>query len=211
MEALKNLLKVVEARRGVYPGFNLYHVLKALELVGRGRIGRPALRKELGLGDASTRTLLTRLRSQGLIRTKRPLGAELTDLGREVLDAVKRRLTVLGILSHGSICGDCVTSVAVLRDSTKLVEKVGLLRLRDLLVKAGADGAVILYYINGKVMIPYVGGSEEFRDRLVREVLENTELRDNDVIVVAMCASEERDRCTEYLVNALLDVLIREN
>jgi len=209
MDAAKIIAEIVMPRRRVKPNFTPYHVVKALTVISEGHVGRPKLREELRLGDASTRTLLKRLREAGLIRSFRPTGTELTEKGRNVLRDLQNRLVILGEVMHGGICGDCITSAVVLKDAADTLKKLGVLRVRDLVVKQGAEGALILLVNpNGGTSMPVQDGNMPFTDSLVTDVKEKTPLKEGDVILVAMCGPND-DLCTAHVVNAAIEVLMR--
>ncbi len=201
------VLRVAGSRRGMTPGFTTYHVIKALDLLSRRRLGRPTLGKELGLGDASTRTLLNRLREAGLVRSHRPLGTELTELGREILKAVRSRLEIVGSVSASDICGECIAAAIIVREGIKYLSRLGVLRMRDLVVKSGADGALILKYVGGRVMMPTTEGDAEFSGRLLEDVLSKTLLKEGDVIIVSLCGGSSEDSCLSYAVNAVMNLI----
>ncbi len=209
MDAARIIAEIAMPRRKVKPNFTPYHVIKALMIISKGHVGRPKLREELRLGDASTRTLLKRLREAELIRSFRPTGTELTEKGREVLKEVLSSLVVLGKVAHGNICSNCVTSAVVLRNATDLLRRMGVIRVRDLVVKQGADGALILLVgPDGRVLMPVQDGEVPFTDPLVLDIRGKVSLRKGDVILVAMCSPHD-ESCTEYVVNAAIAVLER--
>ncbi len=209
MNAARIIAEIAMPRRKVKPNFTPYHVIKALMIISKGHVGRPKLREELKLGDASTRTLLKRLKEAGLVRSFRPTGTELTERGREVLKEVLNSLVVLGEVAHGSICDNCVTSAVVLRNAADLLRGMGVIRVRDLVVKQGADGALILLVgPNGRALMPIQGGEIPFTDPLVSNVRKKVPLREGDVILVAMCSPHD-ESCIEHVVNAAITVLKR--
>ncbi|GEM_PF-317757 len=204
---LEIVLRVAESRRGVAPAFTTYHVIKALDLLSRRRLGRPTLGKELGLGDASTRTLLSRLREAGLVRSYRPLGTELTELGREVLKAVRSRIKIVGKVSTAGVCERCVASAVIVKGGIKYLSRLGVLGMRDLIVKSGADGALILKCAGGKVMMPTTEGDVEFSGALLKDIISKASLEDGDVIVVPLCRDGSESACLSYAVNAIVKLL----
>jgi len=207
MDAAKAIAEIAMPRRKVKPNFTPYHVVKALMIISKGHVGRPKLREELKLGDASTRTLLKRLKEAGLIRSFRPTGTELTERGREVLKEVLDSLVMLGDVPHGNICSKCVTSVVVLKNAANILKKIGVIKVRDLVVKQGADGALILLVRSkGKVMMPIQNGEVPFADSLIFNIRRMLTLEEGDVILVAMCDPQD-ESCTEHAVNAAITVL----
>ncbi len=207
MDAARIIAEISIPRRKVKPNFTTYHVVKALMIINKGHIGRPKLREELRLGDASTRTLLKRLREAELIRSFRPTGTELTEKGREVLKEILDNLVMLGEVVHGNICSNCVTSAVVLRNAANLLRRLEVIKIRDLVVKQGAEGALILLVgPGGRILMPIQDREVPFTDPLVLDIREKVSLREGDVILVAMCSPHD-ESCTEHVVNAAIAVL----
>lgn len=66
-QAVKAVLKAAEPRRGGSTGYTAYHVVQALRLLSQEPpVGRPRLQRELGIGEAAAKTLLSRLERLGL-------------------------------------------------------------------------------------------------------------------------------------------------
>jgi len=209
MDAARVIAEIAMPRRKVKPNFTPYHVLKALMIISRAPAGRPKLREELKLGDASTRTLLKRLKEAGLVRSFRPTGTELTEKGREVLKELLNNLIVLGKVEHGNICSNCTTAAVVLRKAMDVLKGTGVIKVRDLVVKQGAEGALILLVDSkGRILMPLQKGEVPFTDPLASDIMRKVPLEEGDVILVAMCNPHD-EFCTEYVVNAAIAVLKR--
>jgi len=61
-EILNSLIK--EKAPGPALTFTLLHLIKALELMAEGPIGRGKLAKSLGIGEGTVRTIIKRLKSK---------------------------------------------------------------------------------------------------------------------------------------------------
>ena len=113
-----------------------------LELAGGFR-SRKYISRELGIGEGVARKILAGLKSRGYIETLKA-GSHITEAGREFLLCNLRQRQVVGIGSFklSELGEDVVAVVAHLRGfryTRSIVE------LRDVAVKAGADGALIIY------------------------------------------------------------------
>ncbi|MCS7099655.1 MAG: DUF4443 domain-containing protein [Sulfolobales archaeon] len=204
MSLLSKLKKVSEPVGGVRPSFEVYHVYAALvSLYLEAPIGRLALAKRLSLGEASVKTLVRRMKLGGLVDVDRAAGVLLTEEGREVVEYLKQVVDLLGPVDVGSLCGSCEAYGAVLRKFRELSEKIGYLKLRDQVVREGAEGAIIIYCGETPVM-PVSGGLEKaegvLRDIAVRSCSED------DVLVLSICY-RNGGTCAKALVNAVLKIL----
>ena len=206
------LLKIAEERGGVKPGFSPYHVFEVLDfLYVRGVSGRHELMRLSGLGEASIKTLLNRLRKAGLVSILRPHGTRLTEVGRELVGNLKNTLKIIPYLRSESICTNCVISGLVLSNGYSILEKVGgVIVLRDLIVKEGADGALILTYFKETFYLPMMKELEELRNEELSKQLRDYEVRDNDLIVLGMCYSSNGKRCLAAVFNTIIKILSSE-
>ncbi len=90
---LKSLLEMARPRKGGTPTFTAYHAARALGLLEGERMGRQRLARLLGLGEASTRTLLEIMSELGLVE-KAGRGFQTTGRGRELAATLSRVLKV---------------------------------------------------------------------------------------------------------------------
>lgn len=209
MSKMKVLLKITEERGGVKPAFSPYHVFKVLEfLYARGVSSRHELMRLLGLGEASVKTLLNRLRGAGLVSISRPHGTKLTEAGRELVGSLVSVIKLIPYLRLESVCVNCTISGLLLSGGYAILRKVGgVVVLRDLIVREGADGALILTYSKGTFYLPVTGSLEELGDEELRQQLRDFHVRDGDLIVLGMCYSSDSERCLAAAVNAIIKVL----
>lgn len=172
---------------GADPSFGDVHLLRTLFILDSGTVGRKKLVKLLGVGEGSVRTIIKRLSGEGLVGSTQA-GHHLTDAGKEHVEAK------LSVLSKPSVvgCGDLVPSahksLTVVKASGQAVGSgVGL---RDVALKAGADGAVILVYDGG---LRFPDSSLDLSDypEAVAE-LGGLDLNDGDVVVIGFASSPEK-------------------
>ncbi len=135
---LETLRELARASRGGSPAYTMYHIYRALELIREHPRGRPLLARSLGLGEASARTLLRRLRSWGLVDSGYR-GNRLTEAGVRVLEAVRSSLEVLDLdeLVWPGSAGIYTPLV------NPPVDIVSVYRVRDHLVMHGCREALI--------------------------------------------------------------------
>ncbi len=205
MDRLARLKKLSEPAGGVRPSFDVYHAYLALVSLRReAPIGRLTLARTLLLGEASVKTLVRRMRREGLVDVDRAAGVFLTREGLELAEELEKTLEFVGRLDLSSVCGDCEAYGVVVRGFRRVVdERVGYLRLRDEVVRGGAEGAIIVYC--GDVpMMPVSGGFE--RAEGVLKTLASERCREGDVLAISICYGD-RGECARALLNAILRVL----
>ncbi|MEB3860830.1 MAG: hypothetical protein GSR84_01245 [Desulfurococcales archaeon] len=158
---LETLREMARASRGGSPAYTMYHIYRALELIGEHPRGRPLLARSLGLGEASARTLLRRLRSWGLVDSGYR-GNRLTGAGVRVLEAVRSSVEVLEL---GGIVWP--ESAGVYTPSVNPpVDIVSVYRVRDHLVMHGCREALIGGYTARGPVFP--GVPEDLASRLAQ-------------------------------------------
>jgi DNA-binding PadR family transcriptional regulator len=135
-------------KKGPLPRFAEVHIREALELIGKhGRIGRKDLANELRIGEGSIRTVLNQLKKRGLITSSRG-GHALTTKGRRALG---KPLEFVEIDAGDMTVGE-VDVATVVRGAANRVKKG--IEQRDEAIKAGAAGATVLVFKNGKLQFP---------------------------------------------------------
>lgn len=196
--------RATEPRRGVAPRYRPYHVIKLLRLLyHREPLGRHALSRELGLGEASTRTLLRRLRELGVVEVDRVGGAILTELGRkairefmEFVPAIARVTQVLERLKLDREAVAALVSSTLLGDAKPVV-------IRDYIVKRGASAALIVRVDEDAAKIPPDDVGEETFPELKR-LREELDAKKGLYILISYSGSEEQ--AEQALIEAILDI-----
>lgn len=152
MSGISALQETTKPRQGNRPSYDEAHVIWALDLIGsEPPLGRLSLMKRLGLGEASVKTMLRRLREFGLIKVDRVGGAELTDKGRSVLEEWRRNVEI-STTQIKSLGWDGVR--VVLRGGQDLITKIGVLSLRDSIIRLGAEAVLIVTRTRTGIEIP---------------------------------------------------------
>ncbi len=199
---------VIEPRRGVRPAFTAYEVLRAITLIHssvRG-LGRPTLMKMLGLGEASTRTLLRRLSEAGLI-TSRGYGFAVTEHGKHIADLINNYILVVEHLPPEDVCSECTLSGVVLREplSSELRGKP-VLAIRDTAVREGARGALVIASEGHHLYLPLPGGGRGRVPHKLGQAL-GTLMRDGDIAVLSICGDMDPSSCVRIAFNAVFWLL----
>ncbi len=202
MDRLARLKRLSEPAGGVKPSFDVYHAYMALASLRReAPVGRLALARALSLGGASVKTLVKRMRKEGLVDVDRAAGVFLTREGLELAEELERVLEVLGQLDLSSVCGSCEAYGVVVKGFRRVLdERVGYLRLRDEIVREGAEGAIIVYC--GDVPLMPVSGGLERAEGVLKD-LASERCGEGDVLAISICHGD-RGRCARALLNAVL-------
>ncbi|MGC8975843.1 MAG: DUF4443 domain-containing protein, partial [Thermoprotei archaeon] len=165
----------------------------------------------LGLGEASVKTLLNRLREADLVSISRPHGTTLTETGRELVSSLKNTIKLISHLRVEGLCTDCIISGLVLSNGYAILDKIGgVIVLRDLVVREGADGALILTYLRGAFYLPLTRELEELKNEELSHQLRDSRIHENDLIVLGMCYSGNSERCLAAAFNAIVKIISSE-
>jgi len=207
MKSAQLLSILCSAKRGVKPKFTPYHILKTLLYLTERPHGRMELSRKLGLGEASTRTLIQRLKVEGLIDVDKIAGAFLTDKGRKVIDEMLDKIILVGSINVKDYCEDCRGYCIVIRRGLTIVRDRGVLAIRDLVVREGAYGAIIAIFKEGRFLLPVAGNAyEEFRDESLKKfLLSRVTIMEDDAIMISLCKGEID--CSMPLINAAIHML----
>jgi len=173
---------------GPTPSFTELHLAKAIEIMGRERIGRLGLSERLGLGEGTTRTLIDRLLEAGLAKISKR-GCELTRSGFSILKELGSKIGPMSRVSRSPITvGPYDFGVLVRKAANKVASGI---EQRDAAVRAGANGAVTLVFKDHRLLMPPVDDSKirESRDA-IEQILENFRPAEKDVIVIAGADTE---------------------
>jgi len=138
--AAEKILAAAEAHRGGLLNYTAYHAFRLLEALSRGPLGRPRIVRLLGLGEASVKTLLSRMRQLGLVdRDPAGRGYILTRAGREALGSLSELIRIykprLGVFED--------TTAIVVAGVPAPRTLVDVYRVRDVLVMEGCREALI--------------------------------------------------------------------
>jgi predicted transcriptional regulator len=183
---------VNEKALGPSPSFSVFHLLRALELVGEESIGRSKLADQLDVGEGVARTLIGRLKDAGLILISKT-GCSLTDKGVRLWKQYGATMRKVEIQKNELAPGEHNFAVLVRNRGHKV--KSGM-EQRDAAVMAGAIGATTVLFKKNRLIFPstYSAVVKDF-PKASTQILGLLKLKDNDAVVIA---SSDSPRKAEY-------------
>jgi len=146
-------------------------------------MGRQRLGEALGLGEGSVRTLVSLLRSRGLIRADER-GMRLTSRGLRELEAAG--LESSPVSARGLSVSECDVAVRVRGAAGRVRDG---LRQRDEAVMAGAEGATTLVVRGGRLLMPPETDIDSSSPELAGQVRRAFQLMEGDAIVIGSARS----------------------
>ena len=193
-------------------GYSFYHAVKLLDLLSvKGPLGRALISRELGIGEGSSRSLVRCLRSSGLIETDPVGGSYLTDKGHGVLTKWR------GIIT-GSICvkerldpspWDLISLTCIHESRSGEVLAKGILNIRDMIVRSGCLGALIMGVRGGEVYMLDTAGRPDInmsRTPLGTRILDLCGDKEGALVIISSSDSSclDAERCIWETVASLL-------
>ena len=175
---------------GPVAAFSYIHVAIVILLVGdEAPVGRIGLSKKLGLGEGTTRSIVTRLMRSRVVNISRR-GCALTQRGEALYGLLRRKLSAVIELDAEQLALGKSNAAIMVRASGRNV-KHGV-EQRDAALRAGAEGAVTLLVKNREYVVP-VEPEETLAslDPLVLRLESCFHPRDNDVLIIA--GAQERN------------------
>lgn len=166
---------------GNSPNFTKIDVLRCFLKFSRN-IGRQELARELELGEGTVRTILEELKSKNLLDSTKK-GHFLSKKGKETLKrayeciGMPKIIAVHGIYPNFKKIGVQVRGAASLK---------GLYRLRDIAVKNGAEGAIILEF-DKRLYAPESGYEQDYK-----ELEKCFDFRDSDALIIAFSEQKRK-------------------
>lgn len=169
---------------GPVPKFNDYHIWKAFQcLDDTNPVGRKKLSQILGIGEGSTRTILSMMQDQSMITIGKS-GILLTDAGTEFKKSVHMDVADISISDLTIGDRDCAVRVPKMARNVKYGCEE-----RDAAIKSGATGATTLIYTNGKLIFP---GSDYPVDPEVESKIRSVfSLKNDDVVIIGTGPTRE--------------------
>lgn len=165
---------------GNIPNFTKIDILRCF-LKFNKNIGRQELAKEIGLGEGTVRTILDILKSKKLLDSNKK-GHFLSKNGKEMLAQINEFVKAAKTIASKSLYPDLKKVGVQLKSTSSLKE---LYKLRDIAVKHGAEGALILEFDN-KLYAPESNYELDYK-----ELERLFDFEKNDVLIVAF-SNEKR-------------------
>ncbi len=159
---------------GNTPNFTKIDVLRCFLRFNKN-VGRRELSRELELGEGTVRTILEALKSKKFLDSTKK-GHFLSGKGHEMLLGIYDSIIIPKELFAKDIYPNSKKIGVLVRNVISLKE---LHRLRDIAVKNGADGAIILRFEN-KLYAPESGYEQSYG-----ELEKHFDLKNNDALIIA--------------------------
>jgi predicted transcriptional regulator len=167
---------------GPTPSFNEAQVVKALEIIDTGAVGRSKLSQELGLGEGVTRTLLKHMKKEGIIKTSRQ-GIALSEYGKKIFSNLRSRISEYIEIPNSSLTIGPFNIAVLVRNAAHKIKKG--VEQRDMAIRAGAQGATTLIFSKDNLKMP---STEEnaFRNNpsIQKMLVFKLNPKENDVIII---------------------------
>ena len=169
---------------GPVPKFNDYHIWKTFQCLDESNpVGRKKLSQLLGIGEGSTRTILSMMQEQNMITIGKS-GILLTDAGIEFKKSVSMDVADISISDLTIGDKDCAVRVPKMARNVKYGCEE-----RDAAIRSGATGATTLIYTNGKLIFP---GSDYPVDHEVEAKIRSVfSLKNDDVVIIGTGPTRE--------------------
>ncbi len=181
VDVLRHLAGVKAA--GPIPSFTELHLAKAIEIIGRERIGRIGLSERLGLGEGTTRTLIDRFLEARLVKISKR-GCELTDRGLSIMKHLDSKLGAKASVPKSPVTvGPHDFGILVRKAANKVSSGI---EQRDAAVRVGANGAVTFLFKDDQLLMPSAEDSKTRRSPdALGQIVRSFRPEENDVIVIA--------------------------
>lgn len=192
VEAAARLIEVSRAERGGSPRYGPYKAFLALKIIGSSSLGRLRLAHMLGLGEASARTLLQRLKEANLIISKER-GVELSEVGKEILRQIESAITVrrAGLPFPGWER----SLILLLKGLSEPRDLVDVYRARDWVVMEGCNEAIIGGLADRRIEFPGLP------DEVASQIAPHVPREGSGLLLVVP------ERCEEMAMNAAIKML----
>lgn len=144
-------------------------------------VGRYYLKHKLGLGEATIRNILMKMKKLGIIESLRG-GHKLTSKGLETAKDILNKIEIINLdipIKPGKH-----NILIIIRNIGNKI-KTGV-EERDNVIKYGGTGAVILIFRDGKIVFPDSGLEvDNWYPRLTEKVTSKIQLKEEDVILIS--------------------------
>lgn len=148
---IRSLDKIAEPRRNIYPGFNKAHVLLTIKWISESPRSRIFLEKNLGIGEASVKTLIKRLKEEGLVATSKHSGSTATTKGSYVASKLGSHIRIYTSICNPTSKDDLLTIIPNLSPPKKMLD---VYVVRDYLVESGCNISLIGGYYSNRLYAP---------------------------------------------------------
>ena len=179
---------------GNIPNFTRIDILRCF-LRFKKSLGRQELAVDLGLGEGTSRTILEILKKKNLLDSTKN-GHFLSKKGADMLNQILKSVSIPMEVKIKEIYPEYKKIAIQLKNTPNLKE---IYRLRDIAVKIGAEGAMILRFKHGL----YAPESDYNFD--YGELEKNFEFEDGDVLVIAFSNNKRNAENGAFAIAAELN------
>ena len=163
---------------GNKPNYTKFDVLRCFFRIGE-KISRHDLAKSLELGEGTVRTILDTLKNKELIQSTKK-GHFLSSHGISEMIKLKENMALPARIESDSIFKNLKKSAVLVKNSAEMPPAY---RLRDIAVKNGSEGAIILKF-DKRLYAPEADSEFDYD-----EIEKYFELRKGDIIVLSFADS----------------------
>ena len=169
---------------GNIPGYVKTDVIRAFLLI-KEHVSRNELVSKLGLGEGTVRTILDILKHKNLIYSTKK-GHSLTEKGSLFFKKIEKSIVVKRLILE-DFYPELEKAVVLLKKADKSI-KISF-EQRDIAVKQGAEGAVILKFDN-TLYIPDAGiNFKESYKKTYDEIIKCFDFKKGDILVICFASS----------------------
>jgi len=182
---LKKFIESLARPKGPGPSttFSMFHIFYALELMAEKPIGRSKLAEKLNVGEGAIRTIVSRLKDDGLIVTSKE-GCNLTDKGLSLWKRIEEVFPQRVKVERTPLTTSEYNYAFLVKNRGHRV-KSGIDQ-RDAAIMGGARRAVAIVSKNGHLVIESVSNSiEKDFPEASNKILKDLKPENNDVIIIA--------------------------
>ena len=179
---------------GNIPNFTRIDILRCF-LRFKKSLGRQELAVDLGLGEGTSRTILEILKKKNLLDSTKK-GHFLSKKGTDMLNQILKSVSIPMEVKIKEIYPEYKKIAIQLKNTPNLKE---IYRLRDIAVKIGAEGAMILRFKHGL----YAPESDYNFD--YSELEKNFELENDSVLIIAFSSNKRNAENGAFAIAAELN------
>jgi len=179
------MISMLEKMVDIRASYSVIHLVKTIMLFSEKNIGRYGLVKELGLNEASVKTILKNL-EKNKIAEPFATGYKLTKKGLLLAKKLKRKIPYISQMPENELMVGKYNTIVVVRNAAKKI-RFGM-EQRDAAIKVGAEGATTFVYKN-KLLLPGVSLNVKGLEKMLKEKFE---MKNDDVIIVGTASSKQK-------------------
>lgn len=187
---------------GASPSFSGIHLTRVLLILHEKPIGRKRLVQELGVGEGSVRTILKKMWAEGLVESHRN-SQRLSEKGERKARKLLKRISIRGDFHSTDVSSlEKRQALVIIRDAN--LRGKSILDLRDLSVKEGAYGAIILLKKEKGFMFPEQGIIlKDYGD--LHAKLKEEDIHVGDAAVI--CWADDKNRAEDAALSIAVQLL----